>query len=88
MEVLGLQDELELQLPAYTRAIATQDPSRVCNQHHSSQQRRILNPLSVVRDRTYVLMAASQISAEPRCELPSYIFESYSGPNENQRLFT
>jgi len=31
---------------AYTRAIATQDLSRVCNPHHSSWQCRIFNPLS------------------------------------------
>ena len=32
-----LGTELELQLPAYTTVTATQDPSRVCNLHHSSQ---------------------------------------------------
>ena len=30
--------ELGLQLPAYTTATETQDPSLVCNVHHSSQQ--------------------------------------------------
>ena len=39
----------ELQLPAYATATATWDPSRV-HPHHSSQQCRILNPLSEVRD--------------------------------------
>ena len=29
---------------------ATQDPSHVCNLHHSSQQHGILNPLSKARD--------------------------------------
>ena len=29
--------------------------------HHSSQQRRILNPLSEARDRTHVLMDPSQV---------------------------
>ena len=44
MEVPGLGVEWELQLPAYATATATPDLSRVCDQHHSSQQRRILNP--------------------------------------------
>ena len=46
MEVPRLGVESELQPPAYTRATATRDPSRVCNLHHSSRQRRILNPLT------------------------------------------
>ena len=55
MEVPRLRVELELQLVAYTTATATPDPSHVCDLHHSSQQRRILNPLSKVRDRTRIL---------------------------------
>ena len=46
MEVPRLGVESELQPPAYTRATAMRDPSRVCNLHHSSRQRRIVNPLS------------------------------------------
>ena len=42
--------ESELQLPAYTTASAKQDPSRVCDLHHSSQQCQILNPPSEARD--------------------------------------
>ena len=42
MEVPRLGVELELQPLAYARATATLDPSRVCNLHHSSRQRRIL----------------------------------------------
>ena len=57
MEVARLGLELELQLPA----TATQDPSRICNLHHSSRQSRILNPLSGARDRTRNLMVPSQI---------------------------
>jgi len=56
VEVPRLGVESELQLPAYTRATATQDPSRVCNLHHSSQQRWIHNPLSKPRDGTRNLM--------------------------------
>ena len=36
---LGVQ--LELQLLAYATATAMQDPSHICNQHHSSRQCRI-----------------------------------------------
>ena len=38
MEVPKLEVESELQLPVYTTAIATAEPSRVCNLHHSSRQ--------------------------------------------------
>ena len=61
MEVHRLRVELELQLPAYTTATATQDPSCVCDLHHSSQQHLILNPLSEARDWTCILMDPSQI---------------------------
>ena len=44
MEVLRLGVESELQPQAYTTAIATPDPSHVCDLHHSSRQCRILNP--------------------------------------------
>ena len=56
MEVPRLGVESELQLLAYTTAIATLDPSCVCNLHHSSWQHWILNPLSKARDRTCNLM--------------------------------
>ena len=39
----------------------TQDPSHVCNLHHSSRQRWILNPLRKARDRTHNLTIPSQI---------------------------
>ena len=61
MEVPRLGVQLELLLPVYGRATATPDLSRICNLHHSSRQRRILNPLSKARDQTYILMDASQI---------------------------
>ena len=35
--------------------------SRVCNVHHSSRQRQILNPLSEARDGTWNLMVPSRI---------------------------
>ena len=61
MEGPRLGIESELQLPAYTTATATWDPSRVYDPHHRSQQRQILNPLREARDRTHILMDASQV---------------------------
>ena len=55
-EVPRLGRSSELQLPAYTTATAMQDPSCAYNLHHSSQQCRILSPLSEARDRTHNLM--------------------------------
>ena len=72
MEVPRLEVKLELQLPTYAIAIATQDLSRVCDLHHSSQQDWLLdlhhssqpdwllNPLREVRDQTHILMDTSQ----------------------------
>ena len=42
----GVQSELQLRARARARARATQDPNLLCNLHHSSRQRHILNPLS------------------------------------------
>ena len=61
VEIPRLGVESELKLPAYTTATATPDPSCLCDLHHSSQQRWILNPLSEARVGTCVLMGASQI---------------------------
>ena len=46
IEVPRLGVESELQVPAYTTATATPDPSLICDLHHSSWQCQILNPLS------------------------------------------
>ena len=56
---LGVKSEL--QLLAYATATATQDPSRLCDLHHSSRQCQILNPVSEARDRTCILMDTSLI---------------------------
>ena len=56
MEVPRLGVESELHLPAYATAIATQDPSRISDLHHSSRQCWILNPLSQATDRTHILI--------------------------------
>ena len=61
MEVPRLGVESELQLLAYAMATAMQDPSHVCNPHHSSQQRWILNVLSKARNLTLILMDTSWI---------------------------
>ena len=52
MEVSRLRVKLELQLPAHATATAMLDLSAICDLHHSSQRRQILNPLSEARDRT------------------------------------
>ena len=56
MEVPSLKIDSELQLPAYTAAVAMQDPSHGCNLHHSPQPHWILIPVSEARDRTRILM--------------------------------
>ena len=61
IEIPRLGAESELQLLAYTTAIAIQNPSRICDLHHSSQQHQNLNPLSKARDRTHVLMVTSWV---------------------------
>ena len=61
MEVPRPGVELELQLLGYATATATPDPSHVCDLHHSSQLRQILNPLSEARDQTRNLMVPSWI---------------------------
>ena len=52
--------ESELQSLAYTTATATQDPSHICNLHHISRQRWILNSLWEARDGTHDLVDTSQ----------------------------
>ena len=61
MEVPRLGVKLELQLPAYTTATATQDPILVFDLHYSSRQCPVLNPLSKVRDQTHILIDASRV---------------------------
>ena len=61
MEVPRLGVQSELQPLAYTTAIATRDPSCVCDLHHNSWQHWILNPLSKARGRTHNLMVPSWI---------------------------
>ena len=59
----------------------------ICDLHHSSQQRWILNPLSEARDQTRILMDPSQVldplSHSGNSKYPptqeSYIFHSFGG---------
>ena len=50
MEVLRLEVELELQLPAYTTATATWDMSHIFDLYQNSWQHQIPGPLSEARD--------------------------------------
>ena len=61
MEVPRLWVKSELQLAAYAIAIATPDPSCICDLHHSSRQYQILNPLSKARDQVCVLKDTCQV---------------------------
>ena len=61
VEVPRLGVESELQLPAYTTATATPNPSHICNLHHSSWQCWIPNPLSKARHQTFVLMDTNRV---------------------------
>ena len=61
MEVPRLGVKSWLQLPAYTTATVTPDPSQVCDLHHSSRQQRIFNPLSEASDGTRNFMVPNQI---------------------------
>ena len=46
---------------ATATATATQDPSHVCNLHHSLWQHQTPNPLSEARNQTHILMDTSRI---------------------------
>ena len=61
MEVPSLGVKSELLVLAYTTATAWGNPSCVYDQHHSSWQCWIINPLSEARDQTPILMDTSQI---------------------------
>ena len=59
MEVPRLRVQSELQLPAYTTAIATPDPTRVCDLYHSNTG--FLTHWVRVGDPTHILMDTSRI---------------------------
>ena len=74
MEVPRLGVKSELHLLACTTATATQDPSHICDLHHSSQKRQILNPLSEARDQSCILMDTSGVH---------YLLLSHNGNSNN-----
>ena len=55
MDVSGLGVELEMQLQAYTTAVATLDLSHICDLHGYLRQLWILNSFSKARDQTHIL---------------------------------
>ena len=66
---------VDWELP-YIPATTIPDPSHVCDLHHSSWQRWLLNPLSEARDRTCILMDTSQVvTTEPQQELLAFVTE-------------
>ena len=82
MEVPWLGVQLELQLPAYTTATATQGPSCICDLHHTAHD----NAGSLThRTRPEIKPATSWfldgfVSAVPRWELLNQCFTSVSCP--------
>ena len=59
MEIPRPRVESELQPPACATATGMWNLNSICNLHHSSWQRWILNPLKGARDQTCVLMGTS-----------------------------
>ena len=75
MEVPRPRGDAELQLPAYTTAMARPDPSHICELHPSSPQGRTFNPLSEARDGTPILMDIRRIHFScATWELPGMLF--------------
>ena len=75
MEVPRLGVRSELHLPAHTTATAGRDLSGVCDLHHSSRPRRILNPRREARDGTRILMDTSRVRNPLSHKGNSYIFK-------------
>ena len=61
LEIPRLGDRIRATLLAYATAMATWDPSLICDPHHSSRPHRIPNPLSEARDRTWIFMETSWV---------------------------
>ena len=74
MEVPRLGVQSELWPLAYTTRTPPPDPSHICELHHSSQQRWILNLVSKARDRTRILMDTNQIRSHWAMMGTLYIF--------------
>ena len=88
MEVPRPEVKSELQLPAYTTATSMQDPSCMCNLHHSSWQCQILNPLSEAKDQTHILMGLNPLSHSGNSIFYSHLKDQETGLVEhNSQLF-
>ena len=61
-----------------------QDPSLVCDLHHSTQQQRIPDPLNKARDQTCILMDIRFISIAPQQELQSVL--TSEGPQQMTQI--
>ena len=85
MEVLRPVVKSELQLLAYTTAMVTLDVSCICKLHLGLQQCWILNPLSKARERTQILMDASQTLTQLNCNGISNLLHFYTLTTNYQR---
>ena len=78
MEFPRLGVKSELQLLVYATATAMQDPSCICDLHHSSKQWRILDPLNEARARTLIFVDGNRlvgsVTTEPQWGLPLFYF--------------
>ena len=79
IEVSRLGIEWGLQLLAYVTNTATPDPNRICNLHHGSWQRQILNPLSKAGFWTHVFMDTTWVP---------YHWATMGTPESSWNLFT
>ena len=70
MEVPRLGMESELHLLVYTTATAMQDPSCICELHHSSWHCWILNLLNEAKDQTCLLMDTCRVCKGKDEKLP------------------
>jgi len=78
MEIPRLGVKSELQLPATATAKATWALSHVCDLHHSSWQRQVLNPLIEARDPTLIpMILVGFISSVPQWELFLFLFFNF-----------
>ena len=61
MEVSRLGGRIRAAAATYTTATVTPDQSCICDLHHSSRQRQILNPLSETEDQIHILLDTSPV---------------------------
>ena len=57
-----------------TTAIATPDPSHICDLYHSSQECWIVKPMSEAREPASSRILIRFVSAEPQQELSGFLF--------------